>query len=70
MFVKKLIPFAVAASFAMAGATAFAKTEFVTIGTGGITGVYYPTGGAIAKIVNAKERSVRCPCFRRIDRRL
>lgn len=37
MFVKKLIPFAVAASFAMAGATAFAKTEFVTIGTGGIT---------------------------------
>ena len=46
MFVKKLIPFAVAASFAMAGATAFAKTEFVTIGTGGITGVYYPTGGS------------------------
>ena len=24
-------------------------------GTGGITGVYYPTGGAIAKIVNAKK---------------
>ena len=31
-----------------------AKTSFVTIGTGGITGVYYPTGGAIAKIVNKK----------------
>ena len=31
-----------------------AKTTFVTIGTGGITGVYYPTGGAIAKIVNQK----------------
>jgi len=31
-----------------------AKTTFVTIGTGGITGVYYPTGGAIAKIVNDK----------------
>jgi TRAP transporter TAXI family solute receptor len=30
------------------------KTTFVTIGTGGITGVYYPTGGAIAKIVNIK----------------
>ncbi len=28
--------------------------EFVTIGTGGVTGVYYPTGGAIAKIVNEK----------------
>ncbi len=30
------------------------KISFVTIGTGGITGVYYPTGGAIAKIVNKK----------------
>lgn len=29
---------------------------FVTIGTGGITGVYYPTGGAIAKMVNAKRK--------------
>ena len=28
-----------------------AKTTFVTIGTGGITGVYYPTGGAIAKML-------------------
>jgi TRAP transporter TAXI family solute receptor len=33
-----------------------AKTTFVTIGTGGITGVYYPTGGAIAKIVNQKRK--------------
>lgn len=32
-----------------------AKATFITIGTGGITGVYYPTGGAIAKIVNAKK---------------
>jgi TRAP transporter TAXI family solute receptor len=32
------------------------KTTFVTIGTGGITGVYYPTGGAIAKIVNKKRK--------------
>ena len=30
------------------------KTRHVTIGTGGITGVYYPTGGAIAKLVNRK----------------
>lgn len=38
------------------------KTRFVTIGTGGITGVYYPTGGAIAKIVNKKrdEYGLRC----------
>ena len=33
-----------------------AKTKFVTIGTGGITGVYYPTGGAIAKMVNKKRK--------------
>jgi TRAP transporter TAXI family solute receptor len=31
------------------------KPTFITIGTGGITGVYYPTGGAIAKIVNKKK---------------
>lgn len=39
-----------------------AKTTFVTIGTGGITGVYYPTGGAIAKIVNKKkdQYGIRC----------
>ncbi len=38
------------------------KTIFVTIGTGGITGVYYPTGGAIAKIVNKKRDvyGIRC----------
>jgi len=30
------------------------KTSFVTIGTGGITGVYYPTGGAISRMVNRK----------------
>lgn len=27
---------------------------YVTIGTGGVTGVYYPTGGAISRIVNKK----------------
>ncbi|WP_035589389.1 TAXI family TRAP transporter solute-binding subunit [Hippea jasoniae] len=31
-----------------------AKVTFVTIGTGGVTGVYYPAGGAISKMVNAK----------------
>jgi TRAP transporter TAXI family solute receptor len=28
----------------------------VTIGTGGVTGVYYPTGGAICKIINSKRK--------------
>ena len=31
------------------------RTKFVTIGTGGVTGVYYPTGSAISKMVNKKE---------------
>jgi hypothetical protein len=41
---------------------ASAAAKFVTIGTGGVTGVYYPTGGAIAKIVNAKkdQYNIRC----------
>lgn len=41
---------------------ATAATKFVTIGTGGVTGVYYPTGGAIAKIVNVKkdQYDIRC----------
>ena len=26
----------------------------MTIGTGGVTGVYYPTGGAISRIINKK----------------
>ncbi len=36
--------------------------EFVTIGTGGVTGVYYPTGGAICRLVNKDRQShgLRC----------
>ncbi|MDC7225346.1 MAG: TAXI family TRAP transporter solute-binding subunit [Spirochaetales bacterium] len=30
------------------------ETSFVTIGTGSVTGVYYPTGGAISRMINAK----------------
>ena len=46
----------------MKPSTVQAKTKFVTIGTGGITGVYYPTGGAISKIINKKreEYGIRC----------
>ncbi|MCH9011543.1 MAG: TAXI family TRAP transporter solute-binding subunit [Proteobacteria bacterium] len=41
---------------------AAAQQQFITIGTGGITGVYYPTGGAICRLVNKgrKEHGVRC----------
>lgn len=47
---------ALAAAIMMSSGPAQAKTQFVTIGTGGITGVYYPTGGAIAKMVNKKKK--------------
>ncbi len=42
--------------------TAKAETQFVTIGTGGITGVYYATGGSICRLVNKtrKETGIRC----------
>lgn len=41
---------------------AIAQQKFITIGTGGVTGVYYAVGGAICRLVN-KDRSktnVRC----------
>ncbi|MBX2824593.1 MAG: TAXI family TRAP transporter solute-binding subunit [Gammaproteobacteria bacterium] len=41
---------------------AYAQQQFVSIGTGGVTGVYYPTGGAICRLVNQgrKEHGIRC----------
>jgi len=46
---------------AFSSAAISADTTFVTIGTGGVTGVYYPTGGAIARLVNKgkKEHGIR-----------
>jgi TRAP transporter TAXI family solute receptor len=32
---------------------------FVTIGTGGVTGVYYPTGGAISRMVNKRFKTYK-----------
>lgn len=42
--------------------TATEATQYVTIGTGGVTGVYYPTGGAICRLVNKgrAEHNIRC----------
>lgn len=36
--------------------------EFITIGTGSVTGIYYPTGGAVCRLVNKykKETKIRC----------
>ena len=43
------------------GASA-ADQRFISIGTGGVTGVYYPTGGAICRLVNKdrKQHGLRC----------
>jgi len=46
----------------LAAPTAFAQQKFMTIGTGGVTGVYYASGGAICRLVN-KDRAkhgIRC----------
>ncbi len=52
---------AVSAGLGAAGASA-QEQQFVSIGTGGVTGVYYPTGGAICRLVNRdrKEHGIRC----------
>ena len=46
----------IAAFFVFSGMAEAYATQYVTIGTGSVTGVYYPTGGAIAKIVNKKHK--------------
>ncbi len=68
MFTKRTLTTSLmAASMAVGGAVASmpassAENTFVTIGTGGVTGVYYPTGGAICRLVNKgrKEHGIRC----------
>jgi len=52
------------ASIALAGALSIPafSAQFITIGTGGVTGTYYPTGGAICRMVNKlkKKTGIRC----------
>jgi uncharacterized protein len=60
-----LAPLALSVAFVCAIAVpgaAIAQQKFVTIGTGGVTGVYYAVGGAICRLVN-KDRAkhgLRC----------
>jgi len=51
-----------AAAMAVAGGAAQAQDTFISIGTGGVTGVYYPAGGAICRLVNRDraEHGIRC----------
>ena len=60
---KPILGALVAAATAVGANGAFAQDQtFIAIGTGGVTGVYYPTGGAICRLVNRNrsEHGIRC----------
>jgi TRAP transporter TAXI family solute receptor len=61
VFSKAILVAFLAASLG-SGSVLAAGQQFVSIGTGGVTGVYYPTGGAICRLVNKdrKEHGIRC----------
>ncbi|WP_349369331.1 TAXI family TRAP transporter solute-binding subunit [Salinarimonas sp.] len=56
---------AAALALSVGGLSAGAQAQdqqFISIGTGGVTGVYYPAGGAICRLVNQtrREHGIRC----------
>ncbi|MEZ5581537.1 MAG: TAXI family TRAP transporter solute-binding subunit [Candidatus Competibacteraceae bacterium] len=63
-----LIGLFIIATFTVQSGTAFAEsqqnndTQILTIGTGGLTGVYYPLGGAICRLLNREreQHGIRC----------
>lgn len=61
MALKQLVKISALAAVVMTAGMANAQ-NFITIGTGSVTGVYYPTGGAICKLVNKgrKQHNIRC----------
>jgi uncharacterized protein len=58
---RTLTALAALAAFFVAGEAA-AQQKFITIGTGGVTGVYYAVGGAICRLVNKERKThgIRC----------
>jgi uncharacterized protein len=62
MKLKSIVAAVLAISTLGVAAPAVAADKFITVGTGGIVGVYYPLGGAICRFVNAsrKDHGLRC----------
>jgi TRAP transporter TAXI family solute receptor len=62
MKLNKIMKLGVIAASVFTTSTVLHAQEFITIGTGSVTGVYYPTGGAICKLVNKdrKTHKIRC----------
>lgn len=59
---KKLVKLSFLASLVMGGASVHAAETFVTIGTGGQTGVYYVVGQSICKLVNRDTAKTGVKC--------
>lgn len=49
-------------ALSVAASPVFAQEKFISIGTGGVTGVYYPTGGAICRMMSRTraDHGIRC----------
>ncbi|MCT8999782.1 TAXI family TRAP transporter solute-binding subunit [Chelativorans intermedius] len=61
---NRILGFGIAAAMlgALAGQATAQDQRFVSVGTGGVTGVYYPVGGAMCRLVNQtrREHGIRC----------
>ncbi len=59
---KSFLQALIVLSLATFSSESMASTKYISVGTGGITGVYYPAGGAICRLLNRgrKEHGIRC----------
>jgi len=62
MLKRSITAAAMMAGLSLGAVSTASADSFITIGTGGVTGVYYPTGGSICRLVNKnrKTHGIRC----------